>query len=137
MSFSSYLDKSLYPSGMNVTVGTVPTPAATKSETGKPDKDPEVNGMIFEVTIDGHELGFWSNVGGLSVKFEIAEYRAGDGSNRRWIEPAYTTYSNVTLGRVTTLKHTKQIMEWLQKSQFKSKKVTAQIKGLAVLAQQA
>ena len=50
----------------------------------------------------------------------MAEYRAGDGSNRRWIEPAYTTYANVKLGRVTTLKYTTQIMDWLNKTQFKS-----------------
>ncbi len=64
--------------------------------------------MIFEVTIDGHDLGYWSKVDGLAVKFELAEYRAGDGDNYRWIEPAYTTYQNVRLGRMTTLKHTKR-----------------------------
>ena len=68
-------------------------------QNGQPDKEPEITGMIFEVTIDGHDLGYWSKVDGLSVKFEVAEYRAGDGSNRRWIEPAFTTYSNVKLGR--------------------------------------
>jgi phage tail-like protein len=134
VSFSSYLDKALYPSGMDVSVGTVATPSGLKPpEIGPPnstpDKEPEITGMIFEVTIDGHELGFWSKVDGLAVKFEIAEYRAGDGSNRRWIEPAYTTYTNVKLGRATTLRYTKQIMDWVQKSQFKSDKVTAEIKG--------
>jgi phage tail-like protein len=129
MSFQSYLDKSLYPSGMSVTVGSVPTPGANISKNGQPDKEPEITGMIFEVTIDGHDLGYWSKVDGLSVKFEVAESRAGDGSNRRWIEPAFTTYANVKLGRVTTLKHTAQIMEWLDKTQFKSTKATASIKG--------
>jgi len=129
MSFESYLDKSLYPAGMDVKIGTVPTPGASKSSTGTADKEPQINGMIFEVTIDGHDLGFWSKVDGLSVKFEVADYRAGDGSNHRWIEPAYTSYTNVKLGRVTTLKHTKAIMEWLKKTQFKSQKATASIKG--------
>jgi phage tail-like protein len=134
MSFQSYLDKALYPSGMNVNVGTVATPGGLDppqigAPNGQPDKEPEITGMIFEVTIDGHDLGFWSKIDGLSVKFELAEYRAGDGSNRRWIEPAYTTYANVKLGRVTTLKYTNQIMDWLKKTQFKSEKCTAEIKG--------
>jgi phage tail-like protein len=134
MSFSSYLDKALYPSGMDVSVGTVPTPSGLDpphigSPNGQPEKEPEITGMIFEVTIDGHELGFWSKVDGLSVKFEVAEYRAGDGSNRRWIEPAYTAYANVKLGRVTTLRYTKLILDWMKATQFQSKKVTASIKG--------
>ena len=117
MSFQSYLEKSLYPGDMNVNVGTVATPSGLDpphigAPNGQPEREPEITGMIFEVTIDGHDFGFWSTVGGLAVKFEIAEYRAGDGSNRRWIEPAYTTYTNVKLGRVTTLRYTKQIMDW-------------------------
>jgi len=134
VSFQSYLEKSLYPGDMNVNVGTVATPSGLDpphigAPNGQPEREPEITGMIFEVTIDGHDFGFWSTVGGLAVKFEIAEYRAGDGSNRRWIEPAYTTYTNVKLGRVTTLRYTKQIMEWMRQTQFNAKKVTAQIKG--------
>jgi phage tail-like protein len=134
VSFESYLDKALYPSDMNVSVGTVATPSGLApphigAPNSSPDKEPEITGMIFEVTIDGHDFGFWSMADGLSVKFELAEYRAGDGSNHRWIEPTYTTYSNVKLGRATTLKYTKQIMLWLRDTQFKSKKATASIKG--------
>ena len=33
MSFQSYLDKSLYPGGMDVSVGTVPTPAVSTRPT--------------------------------------------------------------------------------------------------------
>jgi phage tail-like protein len=134
MSFESYLEKSLYPSGMDVSIGTVPTPSGLDppkigAPNGTPDTEPQITGMTFEVTIDGHDLGFWSKVDGLAVKFEMAEYRAGDGNNYRWIEPAYTTYQNVKLGRVTTLKYTNAIMDWLQATQFKSEKVTASIKG--------
>jgi phage tail-like protein len=160
VSFQSYLDKSLYPSGMSVkvgkvatppglppsvsvgsvptpgglppsvSVGSVPTPPASSGgASGQPDIEPQISTMIFEVTIDGHDLGRWSKVDGLAVKFEIAEYRAGDGDNYRWIEPSYTTYQNVRLGRTTTLKHTKMIMKWLESTSFNSKKVTASIKG--------
>lgn len=144
MSFSSYLQKSLYPSGMDVTIGTVstppglspsvsigsvPTPPASSDANGQPDREPQISGMMFEVTIDGHELGRWSKVEGLAVKFELAEYRAGDGDNYRWIEPSYTTYQNVRLGRMTTLKHTRAILTWLESTSFNSKKVTASIKG--------
>jgi phage tail-like protein len=144
MSFESYLAKSLYPSGMSVKIGTVPTPAglnpsvhigtvptppAEAGKNGKPDTEPQIATMLFEVTIDGHDFGHWSKVDGLAVKFELAEYRAGDGNNYRWIEPSYTTYQNVRLGRMTTLKHTRQIMDWIQSTAFESKKVTAAIKG--------
>jgi phage tail-like protein len=159
LSFQSYLDKSLYPSGMNVRIGTVPTPAglppsvtvgsvstpaglppsvtvgsvstppASSSSNGQPDTEPQISTMIFDVTIDGHDLGPWSTVDGLAVKFEVAEYRAGDGDNYRWIEPSYTTYQNVRLGRMTALKHTKAVMSWLESTSFNSKKVTASIKG--------
>ena len=144
MSFQSYLAKSLYPSGMSVKIGTVPTPpglppsvthgsvstpSAELPENGQPDTEPQITSMIFEVSIDGHDLGHWSKVDGLAVKFELAEYRAGDGDNYRWIEPAFTTYQNVKLGRMTTLKHTNLIMEWLQSTAFNSTKVTAAIKG--------
>ena len=85
--------------------------------------------MIFEVTIDGHDFGFWSMVDGL-----VGEVRARRVPRRRWQQPPMDRarvhhYSNVKLGRATTLKYTKQIMHWLQQTQFKSKKVTASIKG--------
>jgi phage tail-like protein len=145
VSFQSYLEKSLYPSDMNVKIGTVPTPPKLPPDVsvgtvstppanlgppnGEPDTEPQITSMIFEVSIDGHDLGHWSKVDGLAVKFELAEYRAGDGDNYRWIEPAYTTYQNVKLGRMTTLKHTKLIMDWIQSTAFNSKKVTAAIRG--------
>src|SRR4051794_24096230 len=118
MSFQSYLEKSLYPSGMSVSIGTVATPPGLppsvsvgtvttpsglpphvsrgsvstppkiEGAAGKPDTDPEITAMIFEVIIDQYNLGYWSKVDGLGVKFELAEYRAGDGANYRWIEPA-------------------------------------------------
>src|SRR5262245_43213180 len=133
MSFNSYLEKSLYPAGMEVTSGTVPTPPGLDPPhigppDGQRDTSPQVTAMILERPSDGAGLGFCTKVDGLSVKFEIAEYRAGDGSNRRWIEPAYTTYSNVKLGRVTTLKYTNRIMAMMRKTQFQSEKVTASIK---------
>jgi phage tail-like protein len=131
---ASWLEKKLYPEGMEVTVGTVPTPAVPSSLTSpgpgyQPDQNREIIGLRFEVLIDGHDLGFWTKVDGLSVKFEIAEYRAGNGNNLRWIEPAYTTFQNVKLGRVTTLKYTQRIMDWLQQTSFTSQKVTATVIG--------
>lgn len=130
----SYLEKSLYPSGMNVAVGSVATPSGLKPPSLGPPNDtpeqaPQINAMIFEVTIDGHDLGFWAKIDGLSVKFEIAEFRSGDGNNHRWFEPAFTSYTNVKLSRPSTLKYTPQIMTWLQQTQFNSKKVTAGIKA--------
>jgi phage tail-like protein len=130
----SYLEPKLYPSGMEVKIGTVPTPpvpdSLSKPPPGySPDDNREIIGLRFEVQIDGQDLGFWTTVSGLSVKFQVAEYRAGDGNNMRWIEPSYTTYDNVKLGRVTTLKYTQRIMDWLQQTSFTSQKVTACVIG--------
>jgi phage tail-like protein len=96
-----------------------------------PNERYEIGGVWFHVLIDGHyDLGNWYRVEGLSVKFELAEYRAGDTGNRRWIEPAHTTYSNVKLSRATTLKYTKLVMDWLQETSFTRQEVTAKITGV-------
>ena len=46
----------------------------------------------FTVVIDNgdYDLGSWSQVDGLDVKWDMAEYRAGDGGNDRWYFPANT-----------------------------------------------
>jgi phage tail-like protein len=119
MAADSYLHTALYPSGMSTPA---PVPVA-------PDQRREIGGMYFSVVVDGHELGDWFRVDGLSVKFELAEYRAGDARNHRWIEPAYTTYANVKLSRMTTLRYTSRLLAWMQETAFSSKKATATITG--------
>jgi len=85
-----------------------------------PDKNWEIAGLRFHVKIDPYDLGYWSKVDGLSVKFEIAEYRSGDTKNRRWIEPCHTTWGTVKLSRATTLEYTQKVLRWLQATSFKS-----------------
>jgi phage tail-like protein len=130
MTMTSWLDPALYPP--NVTPPTsapVSTPPAPVSRTGQPEFT--ITGLRFHVVIDGQDLGDWAKVEGLSVKFELAEYRAGDGGNHRWIEPTFTTFTDVKLSRAVTLASTLRTKQWLEKMCLAPKKVTGQITAYA------
>lgn len=138
MSEDSYLHPSLYGSYPPGITPPKPTPVATPPLPAKfsgpfdpspPDARRDIGGMYFAVVVDGHELGDWFRIDGLSVKFELAEYRAGDAKNHRWIEPSHTTYANVKLSRMTTLRYTSRLLAWVERTAFSSRKVTAQITG--------
>jgi phage tail-like protein len=125
-----WLEPSLYPPNLNApTLTPVPTPPPNLTPTGAPEY--AITALRFHVIIDGHDLGDWAKVDGLSVNFEVAEYRAGDGGNYRWIEPSYTTYTNVKLTRAVTLDSTLYIKMWLEKTCRTPQKVTGQITAYA------
>jgi phage tail-like protein len=72
----------------------------------------------FTVKIEGGEdLGSWSQVDGLDVKWDLAEYRAGDNGNDRWYFPANTHYSVVKLARAAS-DESKRVRDWLNKTSF-------------------
>ena len=59
----------------------------------------------FSVTIDfsTYDLGSWAQADGLSVKWNVAEYRAGDGGQRqRWYYPGNTEYRPIKLTRAAS-----------------------------------
>ncbi|GAB1688900.1 phage tail protein [Krasilnikovia sp. M28-CT-15] len=74
----------------------------------------------FKVKIDNgqYDLGSWSQVDGLDVKWDLAEYRAGDGGNQRWYFPANTHYSVVKLTRAAS-KESQLVRKWLDSTSFK------------------
>lgn len=56
----------------------------------------------FTIVIDdatSYDLGFWQKVSGLSVKWELCPYRAGDQGNALLIYPGTTRYDNIQLTR--------------------------------------
>lgn len=73
----------------------------------------------FTVKIDNgeYDLGSWAQVDGLDVKWDLAEYRAGDSGNERWYFPANTHYSVVRLTRAAS-QESMQVRKWLKSTSF-------------------
>lgn len=91
----------------------------------------EIGQIRWSISIDGKPLGFWTKLEGLSMKSEIAEHRTGDAMNYRWMEPTFTSFTNIKLTRAATKKGCEQVLSWLDWAQFGYKRgVTAQIEGV-------
>jgi phage tail-like protein len=63
--------------------------------------------LTFVLAIEGcdTDLGTFSQVTGLDVSFDLAEYRSGgsaNADNERWYQPGLTKYGTVTLSRKFT-----------------------------------
>lgn len=72
----------------------------------------------FKVTIDGEfDLGSFSKVDGLDVKWDVAEYRAGDAGNNRWYFPGNTKYTDISLVRAASGESAK-VRKWLNSNSF-------------------
>jgi phage tail-like protein len=82
----------------------------------------------FSVTIDfaSYDLGSWAQADGLSVKWNIAEYRAGDAGNARWYFPGNTEYSSIRLTRAAS-DDSKAVQKWLSDTSFKWKPYTGRV----------
>lgn len=55
----------------------------------------------FIIAIDNpvYDLGSWQKASGLTVRWDICPYRAGDQGNEFWIYPGNTGYENIKLTR--------------------------------------
>lgn len=55
----------------------------------------------FAVAIDPsrYDLGSWASASGLSVRWNVAEFKVGDRPNYTWILPGTTKYENIKLRR--------------------------------------
>jgi len=84
--------------------------------------DATMLGMANRFTVDisngAYNLGSWSKVEGLDVKWDLAEYRAGDSGNERWYFPANTHYSTVKLTRAASAESL-EVRKWLDSTSFK------------------
>src|SRR5262249_59709113 len=82
----------------------------------------------FSVTIDNsaYDLGSWAQADGLSVKWSVAEYRAGDAGNLRWYFPGNTEYQPIKLTRAVS-EDSKAVKAWLDATSFTFKPYTGQV----------
>lgn len=82
----------------------------------------------FSVTIDfsAYDLGSWAQADGLSVKWNVAEYRAGDAGNARWYFPGNTEYNSVKLTRAAS-EDSKAVKKWLDDTSFNWKPYTGHV----------
>lgn len=82
----------------------------------------------FSVTIDyaRYDLGSWAQADGLSVKWNVAEYRAGDAGNLRWYFPASTEYQGIKLTRAAS-EESRAVKAWLDDTSFNFKPYTGQV----------
>ena len=76
------------------------------------------NRFTVDISNGKYNLGSWSQVEGLDVKWDLAEYRAGDSGNERWYFPANTHYSVVHLTRAASAESL-QVRAWLDSTSFK------------------
>jgi phage tail-like protein len=85
------------------------------------------NRFTVEISNGQYNLGSWAQVDGLDVKWDVAEYRAGDAGNNRWYFPANTHYSVVKLTRAASAE-SKAVRDWLDSTSFKWQAQTATVK---------
>jgi phage tail-like protein len=69
----------------------------------------------FAIAIDPSEydLGSWASASGLSVRWNVAEYRSGDQPNHSWIYPGTTKYENIKLRRAAC-SDSAVVQKWLR-----------------------
>jgi phage tail-like protein len=82
----------------------------------------------FTVTIDfaTYNLGSWSQADGLDVKWDVAEYRAGDQGNARWYFPGNSQYTTIRLTRAAC-EDSKKVKKWLSDTSFQWKPYSGKI----------
>lgn len=76
----------------------------------------------FAVAIDPskYDLGSWASASGLSVRWNLAEYRSGDQGNSYWIYPGRTKYENIKLRRAAC-SDSATVQKWLQSTSRSAK----------------
>lgn len=82
----------------------------------------------FTVAIDRceYELGEWSSASGLSVEWQIAEYRSGDSWNHPLIFPGFPQYQRIRLSRAAC-SDSEVVQEWLNETSLRNKPLTGAI----------
>lgn len=84
----------------------------------------------FTVSIDmaDYDLGSWSKVSGLSVKWEMCKYHCGD-TDAIWIGPGVPNYTDVKLSRAAS-SESATVQNWLKDTLRKGLPLTGGIKML-------
>jgi phage tail-like protein len=85
--------------------------------------------LRFLVTIDSEDLGFWSKCEGLTVEWEVHEYKEGGLNAFVHRLPGRTKYSNIKLTR-TLNPLSAQVAAWISSAKGPAAGHTAQIRVL-------
>jgi phage tail-like protein len=84
----------------------------------------------FQVKIDGGtDLGDWSKCDGLTVEYDVFEYKEGGQNGFTHRLPGRVKYQNVKLTRPMN-KHSKQVADWIASLKRKVRRQTAEISAL-------
>jgi phage tail-like protein len=96
--------------------------------------EPEMYGLShrFVVAIDNqaYNFGSWAKVTGLSVKWDVCEYRTGDAGNAVWVAPGLTRYERIKLSRAVCLDSI-VVQQWLEQTSKYVKPLSGSIQLLA------
>ncbi len=88
--------------------------------------DPAVS-LRFKVVIDGHhDLGTWTKCDGLSVEYEVQDYKEGGENTYVHRLPGRTKYQNIKLTRPVDATSTR-VAQWLSSVSRQVRRQTADI----------
>ena len=86
--------------------------------------------LRFRVKIDGDgDLGNWSKCDGLSVEYEVFEYKEGGENAFIHRIPGRAKYQNIKLTRPIN-KDSKKVSDWMAKLKIEVRRQTAEITAL-------
>jgi phage tail-like protein len=68
--------------------------------------------FVVNVMNGPYDFGTWSKVSGLSVNWDVCEYRTGSTGNGCWVFPGNTKYERVKLSRAACF-DSQTVQEWL------------------------
>ncbi|MGH9266973.1 MAG: phage tail protein, partial [Acidimicrobiales bacterium] len=84
--------------------------------------------LRFDVMLEGVDLGTWSKVEGLDIKFDLCEYREGGKENNfRYYAPGLPQYTNVKMTRSLTAMSAAMVGNWIRKTAKQHEKGTGVI----------
>jgi phage tail-like protein len=99
-----------------------------------PDLD-TAQSVRFRVKIDGgNDLGDWSKCDGLSVEYDVFEYKEGGENSFTHRIPGRVKYQNVKLTRPIN-KNSKQVADWIASLKRNVRRQTAEISALDPLGE--
>ncbi len=99
-----------------------------------PDLD-TAQSVRFRVKIDGgNDLGDWSKCDGLSVEYDVFEYKEGGENGFTHRIPGRVKYQNIKLTRPIN-KDSKQVADWIASLKRNVRRQTAEVSALDPLGQ--
>lgn len=84
--------------------------------------------FTFSVDKSKYDLGTWSKVGGLTVNWEMCQYRSGD-STALWLGPGVPKYSAIKLSRAAC-SDSETVQDWLKDTLHQGKPLSGAVKML-------